>query len=1317
VWSVFADGTVWHYLGGELLSMDKLPPTSLRQPGVTIYLGALLYSGAPFDKVLRANQDASFRGEADEVMLFSRGLNSSEAQALYLLPADTSQPPVPRLVLHYTFDAGGCASRPQDVYAGLLGESCTFTGDGVVKNHGAAGSDYDLLNGHVDDKFGFGRTFGDLAGGDRRWQFSRAGAAPSQVPWGGLVPGSWPLRSALPLVLQVAAGALVRVPLAEQFGARAVAGLVLGGELIGVARFARGSDSSALAAGDALAGEPFIVLRTPDDMNRPLWFSLLEPVGGGGDASARVALEVHLWPPMPPEPGPAVRLAGGVLGVEAQQDTAHFINVGSEFTSLSGEAFNLSVTSLPASGEVRSSAGDLLSDGARVGPRGLAVLYVPPPGFWGTDSFRVVLVSLLDERRALELEVAVHVRRTDGLPNASHAQAAVREDDADGIELLLPGSDALEKYGLTFCVTSLPRLGKLYAEDGESGEPGGMRRRAVDQAFNRFDMGAPIRQYASRVLRVSSFDENVGLDLHPLAVLGPPTCRSLGKPSQYCEPVARKDELAAVGQLVYVHNFYGARVVAVRPEEGVIDVDMLDTFRLEANGTLSPCLQDPETGRCSAELLRTPNATSFTAGLTAGNRTTFGLLRVPPEQTDNTVGGAWYTVERGLVASKVMEPGSRHAAALYGAQFLWGPLNHSETYRSDPAEASRPYTEFIEVGFDAAVFPVAVTIGSPRGGGAVVNVLARDLSSGRWQSMYQGAAQREKGARTNGLGDYFTFDERLCRAPFKTDALRIELDTTEETGIADWSAIDYIELIGSPELQPGVLRSGGSGSSATRRRLLYVPDPDQSGEDSFSFVTSDCLGDWQRESEATPATVAIASAQDAPLITFSPQQPALLCGLDDRVDVLVSTVELDGDVVSLQLLAAPAVGEVAIQPLVPAAPVSELAPGAGVVTAVFAAANATFRVDCGVLVESVTDVTLTVAAVDSAGLRSTVQIPLRVLKEDLSRISSSVRAVCVAMLALNLAGCLLALAWTWSYRASRVVRASQGKFLVLFVAGTAVCSLTIPLLLVEDDEDKDPARATLACNAAVWTYCVGSMLTYAALLVKLEKIRRMLDINFAMDMRNGTKSQKVRTNRLVSPSRMLSVVAALVGVDVCLCAAILVWTPLQYSRGVVFEDAPTGYPIRSRGTCRSGDAGIIGGLVVLYHLGMLFYLAVVCYRCRHVHSMLAEGKYVSLVIYSSLQIFIVCVPVLLLGSGVSEDTFALLRSGFLFINSFSGLALVFGPKIFARAEFETMSEAAILGIAAKDGAPAAVAAFEAGRGKKVAPAPLSAAPTAVLASR
>ena len=227
----------------------------------------------------------------------------------------------------------------------------------------------------------------------------------------------------------------------------------------------------------------------------------------------------------------------------------------------------------------------------------------------------------------------------------------------------------------------------------------------------------------------------------------------------------------------------------------------------------------------------------------------------------------------------------------------------------------------------------------------------------------------------------------------------------------------------------------------------------------------------------------------------------------------------------------------------------------------------------------------------------------------------------------------------------------------------------------------------------------------------------MLDINFAMDMRNGTKSQKLRTKRLVSQRRMLSVVAALVGVDVCMCAAIMVWTPLQYSREVVFEDALTGYPVRSRGSCRSGDARIIGALIMLYHLVMLFYVAIICYRSRHVNSMMAEGKYISLVIYSSLQLFIVCVPVLLLSSGVSEDTFASLRSGFLFINNFSGLALLFGPKISGRAAFETMSEAEILGVAAKDGAPAAVAAFEARAGHKVAPTPLSAAPTAVLASQ
>ena len=44
----------------------------------------------------------------------------------------------------------------------------------------------------------------------------------------------------------------------------------------------------------------------------------------------------------------------------------------------------------------------------------------------------------------------------------------------------------------------------------------------------------------------------------------------------------------------------------------------------------------------------------------------------------------------------------------------------------------------------------------------------------------------------------------LCLPSFKADAVRLELDTR---AVADWNEVDFIELVGSDALPPGILDS------------------------------------------------------------------------------------------------------------------------------------------------------------------------------------------------------------------------------------------------------------------------------------------------------------------------------------------------------------------------------------------------------------------------------------------------------------------------------------------------------------------------------
>ena len=60
------------------------------------------------------------------------------------------------------------------------------------------------------------------------------------------------------------------------------------------------------------------------------------------------------------------------------------------------------------------------------------------------------------------------------------------------------------------------------------------------------------------------------------------------------------------------------------------------------------------------------------------------------------------------------------------------------------------------------------------------------------------------------------------------------------------------------EIQPAALRTGIN-------TVVYVPDADAYGSDSFAFVATDCPGSMLRDSEPSIITIAIAAVNDAPV--------------------------------------------------------------------------------------------------------------------------------------------------------------------------------------------------------------------------------------------------------------------------------------------------------------------------------------------------------------------------------------------------------------------------------------------------------------------
>ena len=182
-------------------------------------------------------------------------------------------------------------------------------------------------------------------------------------------------------------------------------------------------------------------------------------------------------------------------------------------------------------------------------------------------------------------------------------------------------------------------------------------------------------------------------------------------------------------------------------------------------------------------------------------------------------------------------------------RFAWDP---SLSFQKDG------YTEFIEVGFPSAVYVHSIEIGEPRGMGSIVRIKAFNPSEGDYFTVWEsltGEGDLSTHNRFQLRNEYRVFAPfPICQTTFKTDSIRIEMDTRT---ITDWNELDYVQLTGSLALPGGILPTGSN-------EVMYVPKPDAFGEDVFSYALSDCPFQPARQALPARVTVSIRPVNDAP---------------------------------------------------------------------------------------------------------------------------------------------------------------------------------------------------------------------------------------------------------------------------------------------------------------------------------------------------------------------------------------------------------------------------------------------------------------------
>jgi hypothetical protein len=168
-------------------------------------------------------------------------------------------------------------------------------------------------------------------------------------------------------------------------------------------------------------------------------------------------------------------------------------------------------------------------------------------------------------------------------------------------------------------------------------------------------------------------------------------------------------------------------------------------------------------------------------------------------------------------------------------------------------------------------------------GGGVVAIRIK-TPQGSWLPLYTGTPLLDEADQKR---QFWKWSPEVCRLNFKSSEIRIEVDTSVETGILAESVFDYVTVYGASDQQlaaiPFVV---GANTSIVYQARMFL-----SGMDSFTYAASDCPGNRLRMSAPATTTLMIMPNDNAPYSDKGPYDSYLKKQFE--VDTL-STVNLNG---------------------------------------------------------------------------------------------------------------------------------------------------------------------------------------------------------------------------------------------------------------------------------------------------------------------------------------------------------------------------------------------------------------------------------------
>jgi len=267
--------------------------------------------------------------------------------------------------------------------------------------------------------------------------------------------------------------------------------------------------------------------------------------------------------------------------------------------------------------------------------------------------------------------------------------------------------------------------------------------------------------------------------------------------------------------------------------------------------------------------------------------------------------------------------------------------------------------------------------------------------------------------------------------------------------------------------------------------------------------------------------------------------------------------------------------------------------------------------------------------------------------EELNLIPKSLKIISYVFFAINAAACLICAFWLHWKRDANQVKTSQPFFLKLVLLGCLISSSTI-IVLSRENAGTGPVHA---CALIPWLYSIGFSVTFGTLFAKIWRVYRLF------------KAAAEMQRLVITVKEAILHICAIMSVDIIICTIWTIVSPLEWKRMVTLQDQ-FGEPLASQGYCYSDHWAAFASIMAVWHLVLLLLACALCYKSWHIATQFSEGKPLSVVMISNLQIFVISIPVLIIVGTQSGSSF-FVRATVIWINDLAVIAIIFGNLMYS----------------------------------------------------